>query len=218
MITGYNTDVDYDGRVFHVQTEDKGAGNPVIESLVYTGGEIVTTRRASYAELLRGGSVPEAEVQKRMESQHQALIREIVSGRFDPEGPKPFGYNLITNRSLDDVILDFLSREVGLEQIRLEIVGQPALQEGMTIDLRLRVIAEASDRPVAGAKIVVKLITTRDKPRELFSGATGADGTVDATLVIPETAGANAAVLVQADAAGNSAELKQLVLKAGAPS
>jgi hypothetical protein len=218
MITGFNTDVDYDGRTFHVQTEDKGQANPVIESLVYTGGEIVTTRRASYAELLRGGAVPEAEVQKRMESQHQALIREIVSGRFDPEGPKPFGYNLITNRSLDDVILDFLSREVGLEQIRLEIVGQPALQEGMTIDLRLRVIAEASDRPVAGAKIVVKLITTRDKPRELFSGATGADGTVDATLVIPETAGANAAVLVQADAAGNSAELKQLVLKSGAPS
>lgn len=217
MITGYNTDVQYDGRTFHVQTEDKGHGNPVIESLVYTGGEIVTTRRNSYAELVRGGSVPEAEIQKRMEAQHQALIREIVSGRFDPEGPKPFGYNIITNRSLDDVILDFLSREVGLEQIRLEIVDQPALREGTTVDLRFRVIAESSDRPVAGAKIVVKLLTTRDKPRELFSGATGADGGVDATLTIPETAGANAAVVVQADAAGNSAELKQLVLKADAP-
>ena len=216
MITGYNTDVDYDGRTFHVQTEDKGHGNPVIESLVYTGGEIVTTRRAAYGELLRGGAVPEGEIQKRMEAQHQALIREILSGRFDPEGPKPFGYNIITNRSLDDVILDFLSREVGLEQIRLEIVGQPALREGTTIDLRFRVIADASDRPVAGAKIVVKLISTRDKPKELFTGATGADGTLDATLAIPETAGANAAVLVQADAAGNSAELKQLVLKADA--
>jgi hypothetical protein len=215
MITGYNTDVQYDGRVFHVQTEDKGAGNPVIESLVYTGGEIVTTRRDSYAELVRGGALPEADIQKRMEAQHQALIREIVSGRFDPEGPKPFGYNIITNRSLDDVVLDFLSREVGLEQIRLEIEGQPPLEEGTTPTLRFRVIAEASDRPVAGAKIVVKLLTTREKPRELFSGATGADGTVEAAITIPETQGSNAAVLVQADAAGNSAELKQLVLKPG---
>lgn len=218
MITGYNTDVQYDGRTFHVQTEDKGAGNPVIESLVYTGGEIVTTRRNSYAELLRDGRLPEAEIQKRMESQHQMLIREIVSGKFDPEGPKPFGYNIITNRSLDDVILDFLSREVGLEQIRLDIVGQPALVEGATVALRFRVIAESSDRPVAGAKIVAKLITTRDKPRELFTGATGADGTVEATLTIPVTEGANAAVLVQADASGNNAELKQLVLKPGGAS
>ncbi len=47
MITGFNTDVEYEGRVFHVQTEDKGRTNPVVESLVYSGGEIVASRRAS---------------------------------------------------------------------------------------------------------------------------------------------------------------------------
>ena len=44
MITGFNTDVEYDGRTFHVQTEDRGQRNPVVESLVYSGGEIVATR------------------------------------------------------------------------------------------------------------------------------------------------------------------------------
>jgi hypothetical protein len=51
MITGFNTDVAYEDRTFHVQTEDKGRTNPVVESLVYSGGEIVASRRASYAEL-----------------------------------------------------------------------------------------------------------------------------------------------------------------------
>ena len=38
MITGFNTDVKYKGTVFHVQTEDKGVANPIIESLIYKGG------------------------------------------------------------------------------------------------------------------------------------------------------------------------------------
>ena len=55
MITGYNTDVKHKSRVFHVQTEDKGAGNPCVESLVYVGGEILATRRMSYAEMAQKG-------------------------------------------------------------------------------------------------------------------------------------------------------------------
>ena len=51
MITGFNTDVDFDGRVFHVQTEDKGRENPTIESLVYSRGEIVAARNTRYEDL-----------------------------------------------------------------------------------------------------------------------------------------------------------------------
>ena len=34
MITGFNTDVPHEGHVYHVQTEDGGAGHPILESLV----------------------------------------------------------------------------------------------------------------------------------------------------------------------------------------
>jgi hypothetical protein len=218
MITGFNTDVQYEGRVFHVQTEDKGLDNPVVESLVYTGGEIITSRRTAYTDLARSSEFSESEVARRMESQHQAIIREILSGRFDPDGPKPFGYNIITNRALDEVVLDFLSREVGLEQIRLEMTEQQTFVEGTAPELSLRVIAEASDRPVAGAKVTVKLISTREKPREIFSGTTAHDGRIEAKFEIPPMPGANAAILLQAEASGNNAEIKQLVMKAPASS
>src|SRR3972149_72348 len=51
MITGFNTDVKYRGVVYHVQTEDKGAGNPLIETLIYKGGEILSSRRLPHASL-----------------------------------------------------------------------------------------------------------------------------------------------------------------------
>ena len=44
MITGFNTDVKYKGVVYHVQTEDKGTANPLIETLIYKGGEILGSR------------------------------------------------------------------------------------------------------------------------------------------------------------------------------
>ena len=55
MITGHNTDINYNGIIYHVQTEDKGHANPVIETLVYKGGEILEARRTTYAELLKDG-------------------------------------------------------------------------------------------------------------------------------------------------------------------
>jgi len=213
MVTGFNTDVQYDGRVFHVQTEDRGLANPVVESLVYTGGEIITSRRTGYSDLAQSPEFSDFELARRMETQHQTIIREILSGRFDPDGPKPFGYNIITNRSLDEVVLEYLGTEVGLEQIRLEMAEQLTLIEGTKPEMLLRVIAEASERPVAGAKVTVKLISTKEKPKEIFAGTTGQDGRVQAGFEIPELPGANAAILFQAEAAGNNAEIKQLVMK-----
>ena len=211
MLTGFNEDVEYDGQLFHVQTEDKGVGNPVIESLVYTGGEIVGSRRGSYADLKTPAGFPESEVQRRLEGQHKAIIREVLSGRFDPDGPKPFGHNIITNRSLDEVVLGHLANSVGNEIIRLEIEAGQAFEEGTRPTLRLRVLGEESDRPIAGARVTVKLITNREKPSELFSGTTGPDGRVAATFEIPDLAGASAAVLCQAEGAGSNAEIKQMI-------
>ncbi|HEY6148420.1 MAG TPA: hypothetical protein VIZ69_12000, partial [Thermoanaerobaculia bacterium] len=73
MITGYNTDVKHNNRVFHIQTEDKGESSPHIESLVYVGGQILATRKTSYAELIESGRDDKA-VQELMEQQHRTMI------------------------------------------------------------------------------------------------------------------------------------------------
>jgi hypothetical protein len=213
MITGFNTDVEYEARTFHVQTEDKGRANPVVESLVYSGGEIVANRRASYAELARSTEYSEAEVLRRMEAQHQALIRDIRNGRFDPDGPKPFGAQIVSNRSLDEVVMTFLLQEAAGERIRIDLEGSELLEEGARPLLRVRVLADASNRPVAGAHVAFKLISTLDRPLEMFSGETDVDGWLEANLDVPLLPGGNAAVLCQAEIGDSNAEIRRLVRK-----
>jgi len=215
MITGFNTDVEYDGRVYHVQTEDKGRGNPVVESLVYTGGEILTSRRAPYRDIVDRPDFTEQDVLQRMEAQHQQLIRDIRNGQFDPDGPKPFGYNIVSNRSLDEVVLAFLGQEAGPQRIRLEPIDPPVLVYGAPATMGFRVVADEDERPVSGATVRVKLISTADRPQTVFRGATDDDGRVTASFDIPSLSDrADAAVLVQVEAAGRNAEMKQFVRRA----
>ena len=56
MRTGFNTDVQHEGHVYHVQTEDCGVDNPAFESLVYVGGTIVAKKRTTYNEQLNTGA------------------------------------------------------------------------------------------------------------------------------------------------------------------
>lgn len=213
MITGFNTDVEYEGRVFHVQTEDKGQANPVVESLVYSGGEIVGSRRASYLELVQSPQYSETEVLRRMEGQHQALIRDIRNGRFDPEGPKPYGSLIVSNGSLDEVVLDFLARESTFERIRIEFAGEDALEEGSKPPLRVRIVAESSNLPVPGARVALKMISTHDRSQDLFSGETDPEGWVEAVLDLPVLADGRAAILCQAEVGNSSAETQRLLRK-----
>lgn len=84
MLSGFNTDVQHRGTVYHVQTEDKGRGNPIIESLIYVGGQVVVSRRDEYADLVAENGDDEA-IAERMQRQHKLLVAAIKSGRFDEQ-------------------------------------------------------------------------------------------------------------------------------------
>jgi hypothetical protein len=82
VITGYNTDVEHDGVVYHVQTEDKGTNTPVIVSLVYTGGEILASKRSPYNDLIASG-FSEAALAERLKRQHRLICAAINAGRIE---------------------------------------------------------------------------------------------------------------------------------------
>jgi hypothetical protein len=82
VITGYNTDVEHDGVVYHVQTEDKGTKTPVILSLVYTGGEILASKRSPYDDLIASG-FSEAALAERLKRQHRLICAAINAGRLE---------------------------------------------------------------------------------------------------------------------------------------
>src|SRR5215472_14708430 len=82
MITGFNTDVHHDGRLYHVQTEDRGLEHPILESLVYMGGTVVAKKSTPYSEEIDQGATEEI-IASLLKRQHQVIIAAIKAGRID---------------------------------------------------------------------------------------------------------------------------------------
>jgi hypothetical protein len=233
MITGYNTDVRHGELVFHVQTEDKGLANPSIESLIYVGGQVVASRRSSYAQLLAEGK-DEKEIVALMDHQHRTMIAAIRHGKFDGKlaamnlksptqtaapGPVVDGATLArppqastaTERTLDQVILEYLTNEADQEQLVLMLEGEHNLGLGRSAALILRTSSSKSGLPVVGAQVSVRMISTVAEPRVLAAGRTDDNGTLPLAFDVPPLDRGTAALIITAVSAIGRAELKSLL-------
>ncbi len=236
MITGYNTDVKHKNRVFHVQTEDKGASNPCVESLVYVGGEILATQRVSYAEMAQKGRDDQA-IQELMEQQHRAMIASIQRGKFDgpnggvraaprevaeddeapgdatamaPAAPSgaPAAGQTAGDRTLDQVILDYLAAEMSHEQLEVAVTAPGELVAGKPAQLRLKAQSSVSRQPVSGASVQVRILSTSSRPAVVFQGKTAADGSCAVAFAVPALRDGNAAAVVRVVSTMGSTEFK----------
>ncbi len=166
MQLGYNHNVNYKGVTFHIQTEDSGIANPHIITLLYVGGNIISRKKISYADILKHERLRDV-VRELMQDQHKQMLKDLKNGDFDGHGlvlaeftrkgipiakpakikeapPPPvmeaaitekpaektielkegqelkdedlFGADIISNKSLDEVILGFLSERLDEEE------------------------------------------------------------------------------------------------------
>jgi len=211
VITGHNTDVEYAGRIYHVQTEDRGRQNPVIETLVYSRGEILDSRRTPYADSMKG-SYDEKTVMRLLEQQHRRIIREVRNGRYDPEGPKPFGYNIISNRTLDEVVAEWLAADCGGEGLVIDLADAQTFFDKTEVTVSIQVRAAVEGGPIEGARVGVRLLDPKKKPAWVFESKTDASGSVEAIFVIPDLGGAGGALVFQVKHGDRAAELTRPVL------
>ncbi|HEX9492414.1 MAG TPA: hypothetical protein VGA33_04055 [Thermoanaerobaculia bacterium] len=222
MITGFNTDIKHNDKVYHIQTEDKGLQNPYIESLVYVGGEILASKKTSYAEQAKTG-VDEKWIGSLMEQQHRTMIAAIKRGRFD----SPADATKITSgvgktlevpadaidedKTLDQVIIDYLASEAEVEHLELSLLSTADFYAGAPVELRVAAKRSLSQNPIAAAAIEVKVISTVEAPRVIFKGKTAADGTAVIRCTIPPFKEGTAAVIISAQSPLGNDEIKQLV-------
>lgn len=82
MISGFNTDIEFDGVVYHVQTEDKGLSAKLIVSLVYDRGTILASKRVSYEDLAEH-DFDETAITDRLNRQHKLICAALKAGRLD---------------------------------------------------------------------------------------------------------------------------------------
>lgn len=232
MITGYNTDVRYRERVFHVQTEDRGVDNPIIESVVYHGGQVLFAKKSDYEDLVvegRGGD----EIATRIERQHRMMIAAIKSGKLDEKIENALGEELAaegdvtklageepglleqakeeSGPTLDQVILEYLTTEAEQDQLELELVNGTQLEAGKSCHLELKATSSKTGLPVSGAQVAVKMISTVRDPELLGKGTTDEEGGLKLDVAIPRLDAGAAAVIISASSLIGSAEVKHLL-------
>jgi hypothetical protein len=82
MVVGFNHNFSYKGQVYHVQTEDSGIKNPHIITLLYRGGTILSSKKTSYADIIKIDNL-EVVVEELMKSQHREMLRLLKNGDLD---------------------------------------------------------------------------------------------------------------------------------------
>ena len=81
-VTGFNHNIKHKGKVYHVQTEDSGAANPHIITHLFVGGNILASKKTSYADLVKAADLPTL-VREMMEEQHKEMLRNLINGVYD---------------------------------------------------------------------------------------------------------------------------------------
>ncbi len=82
MVVGFNHNVKHHGKVYHVQTEDSGSDNPHIITHLFVGGNILATKKTSYADIVQADNLEQI-VRELMEEQHKAMLRNLINGVYD---------------------------------------------------------------------------------------------------------------------------------------
>ncbi len=241
MITGFNTDIKHGDRVFHVQTEDKGEDNPFVESLVYVGGEIIASKKTPYGDSIRSGGgtaavqqMMESQHRKmiaavqrgRFDTGSSAAPKPLKDDSFEailPSSPSsgsidiPPGAVVVDRaprgdeKTLDQVILDYLASEVSQEHLDLTLYSSPDFFLGENVEIRVKAETSLSRRPIIGAAILVKVISTVDKPTVVYQGKTASDGSCIAHCKLPDYRNGNAALIIQATSDAGNNEIKYLL-------
>jgi hypothetical protein len=227
VLTGFNTDIEHSGTTYHVQTEDKGRGNPLVESLVYTSGEILYSRRTPYDDLVEQDVDREA-IASLMERQHRSIVDAVqngglarLTGKIEVSAEDD---TTITHRdaeaavneepSLDQVILDYLEAQRDQAHLILRASIDHDFAYGSVAPISVLAVDSVTDSPQAGVKILALFKSTAE-PRRLVlaEGETDEDGTFSADANLPAFADGTSAVVITAESDLGSSEMKHLVHK-----
>ena len=77
-VLGYNHNLRYGGRTFHVQTEDSGQGYARLYTHLFFQGTILSSKKEEYDP-----AAPEDSVRALMQKLHKAMIKELTHREHD---------------------------------------------------------------------------------------------------------------------------------------
>lgn len=135
MSSGFNTDVQVGEQEFHVQTEDRGPTHPAIDTVVYQNGRVLHRRSSNYEQFVASEDFSTAELRRRVERQHRAVIDELRSGALNAEIAAAAGQ---------------AARAAG---IQVQLLNASSWLSGGHVSLDLEILRRADGQPEHGAEV-----------------------------------------------------------------
>lgn len=128
-----------------------------------------------------------------------------------PPVAEPAGEDAPADRTLDQVILEYLTHEAEQEQLVLMVEESVNVGLGRHAALELHAKSSRSGQGISGADVSVKMISTASEPKVLARGAADDAGVVRLDFDIPDLARGTSALIITASSDLGRAELKQLL-------
>jgi len=188
MSLGFNSDVNAGKEVCHVQTEDHGQPDCLIETLVYHRGRIFHRRTSNYSDLVAAPGISEEALRERVEAQHRAVIDAVRDGVIAV--PATAGGSV---RASGDGI-----------QVRLRNAKSWLAAGKATLDVQ--VLRRDGSEPVANANVEANLTGVKDEAR--FSATTGDDGVAELRFTMPPLGANGSELVIRAQSEAGSDEVR----------
>jgi hypothetical protein len=112
------------------------------------------------------------------------------------------------DRSLDQMILDYLASDDVPEEVAVTLSPSPDFQAGRPVQTRLKAMTGSPPRPVSGAVVQVRILSTAARASTVFQGRTASDGSCPISFMIPANPNGTAAAVIRVTAPNASAEVQ----------
>ena len=109
--------------------------------------------------------------------------------------------------------MEYLASEAASEHLDLSLMKGGELLSGEQVSLTVRASTSLTEKPVAGAHVSIRVVSTVSPPQVLFRGVTGSDGLLKASCTLPDVGNAHAALIIAASSPIGNNELKETIKK-----
>jgi hypothetical protein len=127
-LLGYNHNVKYKGRIYHVQTEDSGPTNPRLFTHLYFEGTILASKRHEY-----DSNSAEDVVRGLMQGQHKSILKDLKQATLDDKLASFFArrgeeyaiVEAVVEAAVPLAVVDTISAPIDLDALPVAIVETP---------------------------------------------------------------------------------------------
>ena len=208
MAFGHNSNVTIAGDTYHVQTEERGAAQALIDTTVYLRGRVLYRRTNSFSDLLPLNSDREQALKLRVDTQHRSVVDEIRSGKLKLSGGND-------GKAAAPQTTVAASATAGSD-LQLELLNAKTWLTGKHASLRIEVNDHAN-KPVEHATVMARVEGAAEPAA--FSSETNMLGRAKLEFEMPPLAGPEVALVVEASKGKGRGHLRfQLRAKPRVPS